>query len=119
MKDVPFNRISSMLYAALARKAAAGRNKPPGQGIVNDIPLISILLPYCDTIFLDKECYGYLNEEPLKSDLNYGTRLFSISNRDELMAYLDDIEKSASEQHLSMVTAVYGDSWLIPYIALY
>jgi hypothetical protein len=119
MKEVPFNKISSMLYAALARKAAGGRKKQPGQGIVNDIPMISVLLPYCDAMFLDKECYSYLNEEPLKSELDYKKKLFSLTNRDEFMDYLDAIERSAPKMHISKVAEVYGDSWLTPYTTLY
>ena len=119
MKEVPFNKISSMLYAALARKAAAGRKNPPSQGIVNDVLLISVLLPYCDSMFIDKECYGYLNEEPLKSKLDFNTRLFSLTNRDEFIDYLDEIEKSAPKGQISKIAEVYGDTWLTPYTTLY
>jgi len=45
LKNVPFNKISSMLYAALARKAAAGKKKPPNLGLTTDIRIISVPLP--------------------------------------------------------------------------
>ncbi len=47
-KNVPFIKISAMLYAALARQAANNRKELPSQGMFNDIQFISALLPYCD-----------------------------------------------------------------------
>ena len=70
-------------------------------------------------MFIDKECFGYLNEEPLRSELDFKTRLFSMTNRDEFLDYLDEIEESAPKGHISKITEVYCDAWLIPYTTLY
>ncbi len=56
--DVPSIRISSMLWAAIARKFAAGRKSPLNQGMANDVRMVSSLLPYCDAMFIDNECCG-------------------------------------------------------------
>jgi len=109
LKNVPFIKINSMLWAALARKAATGRKKPPNQGMANDISLVSMFLPYCDAMFIDNECRGYLLEEPLFSELDFGTKLFSQNNKSEFIEYLDDIKSSASEEHLDKVKEVYGN----------
>ena len=92
LKNVPFIKISSMLYAALARKAAADRKmKPPNQGMANDIEMISVLLPYCDAMFIDNECHTYLKEQPLRDAINYGTKVFSQNTKNEFLNYLDEL----------------------------
>jgi len=119
VERLPFNRISAMLTAAIARKAAAGQRRPPTRGIVNDIGLISAYLPYLDSMFIDKECHGYLMEQPLRDELTYDCRVFSLNTTDELLSYLRDIEAAASSEHLATVKEVYGDDWATPYESLY
>jgi hypothetical protein len=116
---LPFNRISAMLTAAIARKAGAGQTHPPTRGILNDIRLISAYLPYLDSMFIDNECCGYLREQPLRDELAYPCRVFSLNTKDELISYLQGIEASASEEHLTTVREVYGDDWGKPYESLY
>jgi len=117
--DIPFLKILSMLYAALARKAASGRKEPPNQGIVNDFDIISYLLPYCDAIFIDKECHGYLKENPLCDAIDYGTKVFSLNNKEEFLDYLNDIEKNTSKEHFDKIKEVYGDNWRKPFTEMY
>ena len=119
IKDIPFLKISAMFYAAIARKAAAGKKNPPGQGMSNDISIISVIFPYCDAIFIDKECHSYIRENPLCDELNYGTKIFSLSNKDAFLDYLEFIENSASEDHLFWLRQVYGDDWGKPYTKMY
>jgi hypothetical protein len=119
LKNIPFIKISSMLYAALARKAAAGRKKPPNQGMTNDIEIISTLLPYCDAMFIDNECHSYLKEKPLCDNINYGTKIFSQNNKEKFLEYLNDIEKNTPKKHFDKVCEVYGDKWKEPYTTLY
>ncbi|MGO9568771.1 MAG: hypothetical protein ACLP5H_14645, partial [Desulfomonilaceae bacterium] len=56
---VPSIKISSMLYAALARKAAGGQKRPPNRGMANDVETLCVLLPFCNAMFV---IYGMLNE---------------------------------------------------------
>lgn len=109
LNTIPFNRISSMLWAALARKAASGQVHPPSRGMHQDIETISVLLPYCHAMFLDKQCHAFLNDEPLRSELKYGTRIFSLRNEEEFSDYLDQIEQSVPEEHLAALEEVYGE----------
>lgn len=116
---LPFLHLSASLLASIARKAAAGRKKPPNRGTINDIEMISTFLPYCDAMFIDNECAGYLNEKPLVDKISFPTKIFSQSKREEFMQFLDEIEQSASQEHIELVTKVYGESWKTPYITLY
>ena len=108
-----------MLYAAIARKAASGRKRLPNQGMANDIKTVSVLLPYCDAIFIDNECDAYLREQPLCDALDYGTKVFSQNTKDEFLGYLDEIELKASPEHLDKVDEVYGEGWREPFTMLY
>lgn len=119
LKEVPFIKISSMLFASLARKAAAGRKKPPNQGMANDIEIISVLLPNCDAMFIDNECHAYLKEKPLCDAIDYETDIFSQNTKDEFLKYLDNIELNASKEHLDKINEVYGSTWREPYTTLY
>jgi hypothetical protein len=119
LKEIPFLKISSMLWAAVARKAANRGKRPPSRGMSNDIDTISTLLPYCDAMFIDKECWTYLNEGPLRTELNFGTKLFSLNNKQEFFEYLDAIRASATPEHLATVQAVYGEDCPAPYTSIY
>ena len=119
LKDVPFIKISSMLFAAIARKAASGKREPPNQGMINDIVIISVLLPYCDAMFIDKECHSYLKEKPLCYAIDYGTKIYSLNNKEEFLEYLSEIEMNVSKEHLDKLDEVYGKAWQKPYTTLY
>lgn len=119
LRHVPTIKISSMLYASLARKAASGQKSPPTKGMTNDIAIISSVLPYCDAIFIDNECHTYLNERPLFDELNYGTNVFAPNNRDDFMEYLNSIEAGMPKEHVEKVFEVYGSTWQKPYTTLF
>jgi hypothetical protein len=112
LRHVPSIRISSMLYAALARKAAGGQKRPPNRGMANDVEALSAMLPFCDAMFVDKECHALLSEEPLRSELDYGTLLFSLNNKQDFLAHLKEIENKASEEFITALTELYGDQWI-------
>jgi hypothetical protein len=109
LQKVPFNWISSSLYASIARKAAGGQKKLPTRGLANDIRMVSSLLPYCDVMFLDKECVAHLQEAPTNELLErFETVVYSLSSLDAFTAYLAEIEKSPPAGHLDLVAEFYG-----------
>lgn len=118
-EDTPFIKISSMLWAAMARKAASGRKKLPSRGFWTDVQIISTLLPYCDAMFIDNESRGFLAERPLCDEINYETKVFSHTNKDEFVSYLDDIKSAAPKEHLNKVEEVYGPDWGNPFWEIY
>lgn len=112
----PANDISSLLLAALARKAASGQKTPPNRGTVNDITVISSYLPYCEALYVDDQFAGLLREEPLATRLRpYGARVFSNRTRREFLDHLKAIQVDAPADHLARVSEVYGDGWLTPF----
>jgi len=119
LRNIPYIKIHSMLYAAIARKAASGQKKPPSPGMANDIRTIAALFPYCDAIFIDKECHALLTEKPLSKELDFGTYLFSLNNKNELFSYLEKIKNDAPSKHLIKVKEIYGDKWGQPYFDIF
>ena len=109
LKNVPFVEISSLLLAALARKYASGMCQCPDEGLETDINIVSVLLPYCDAMFIDNQMHGYLKENPVRERISYGTKVFSLNHKEEFIAYLKSIEQNASKEHIEKVKEVYGE----------
>jgi hypothetical protein len=112
----PQNRIRSLLYASLGRRAASGQKRLPSRGTPNDVEVISAYLPYCDAMFIDDEFVQLLIEQPLAQEIKpYATRIFSTRSRDEFLAYLQSVEAEASPEHVQLVTRTYGEGWVEPF----
>lgn len=118
-RDTPANRISTLMYASIAHRAANGQKKPPNRGMANDIGIVSTLLPYCDAMFVDNECRALLQNIPQKYALGYATKVFSLRDGDAFVEYLKNIETTADPQILQDVREVYGDDWPTPFLAMY
>jgi len=119
LKNIPYVQISSMLFASLAREASLGRKKPPTKGMMNDIETIACYAPYCDAMFIDKECRRLLNQGITETGYKPHMSIFSRDNKDEFLEYLDAIEKSLSKKHLKKIKEVYGEKWLTPYTDMF
>ncbi len=114
--EIPFIRISSILYASIARKSAAGQIRPPSRGAFTDINAIASILPYVDAMFVDDENAAYLNERPASEMLGYQTKIFSNNTREEFLAYLEKIERDADPKQLELVREIYGECE--PYLSI-
>ncbi len=119
--ELPFVKISAALWAAMAYQAAhAGRKKPLNVGMVDDISMVSSLLPYCDAIFIDKEIHNLLDFTEVKRMTgNFKVKTFSMKNKDEFLSYLNDIQSTADKKHLKIVKEVYGEDWPKPFLEMY
>ena len=112
--QIPYLRISTWLFAAIARKARAGQRRPPSRGTITDVTTVAALMPYCDAMYVDNEIAALLSEQPLAAELDYGTRIFSANTRDEFAHYLDEIRNGASHDHIALIESVYGTDWDTP-----
>lgn len=120
LRTIPFIKISSLILAGVARRAACGGlKKPPNKGFNYDVQMISTLLPYCDAMFIDNECHSLLRERPLCDRIEYGTRFFSQNTKEDFLVYLNEIEKNMPVDLLDKVKKVYGENWGEPYLDLY
>jgi hypothetical protein len=117
--QVPYLRISCMLFAAFARKQASGQQRPAGGGTLNDVTTVATVLPACDAIYVDNEVAALLAEEPLRTEIDFGAQVFSHRTRQEFATYLDEIRAGVSEEHVAAVREVYGDGYLTPFTGLF
>jgi len=107
-EQLPFIRLAVSMWATLAIQAKALPG-PPGQGLTNDVSMVSMLMPYCDAMFVDKACHGLIRSIPGSHKPTYACGMFSVSNQDAFLEYLQEIEDSASPEHLAEVSEVYGN----------
>ncbi|MDB2414229.1 hypothetical protein N9W34_00480 [Rickettsiales bacterium] len=74
----------------------------------NDIKMISTYMPYCDAMFIDKECASLLSEKPLCDDLQPKAKIFSLREKDDFISYLDSLISQASQDVISKANEIYG-----------
>jgi len=104
----PFHRISAYMFAALARKIAAGQKRLPSRGFMNDVNAVAAYAPYVDAMFIDNECAALLGEAPLKDDLKFRAEIFSLNTRDRFLKYLSDIEEATPSDVRDYAIKIYG-----------
>jgi len=115
MREIPYVRISSAIYAALAKQANHGQKREPTRGLRNDIDAISAYLPYLDAVFVDNEMRNILESGDVRRILHYPARVFSGSNLSEALDFLDATLRAAPPTHLAKVEEVYGEGWNTPF----
>lgn len=118
--EVPCVKLEATIWATVAYRAAnIGQRKAPNQGFSNDVSFISTFLPYCDAMFVDKECHGILDDKLMRDTVKqYGeTKVFSLKNKEDFMSYLDRVDEEATPEHLALLAEVYGE--INPYVELY
>src|SRR5260370_9341036 len=106
LNDVPFVRISSLVFAGLAQQAGGGKKCPRKQPF-NDVDAIAAYLPYCDAMFLDNEMATVVRQNSIQTRLGYPTRIFSARTKTDFLAYLDSIEATAPPGQIEKVREVY------------
>lgn len=107
-REIPHQRISSYLFAAVARRVVMGEKRIVDRGIMNDVRTISTYAPYMDALFIDKRCAALLKEEPLAVELEYKARIFSLSDPDEFLEYLREIEGQTPHEVREYAAMIYG-----------
>ena len=119
INETPINIIGASMFASLSRKAASGQKKVPNQGTMNDVNIVSALLPYCDAMFMDNPCRALLKDIPRDYALPYPCKVFSPNTGAAFIQYLTEIRDSVSAEHLKLVEQVYGPDPLKPPTSIY
>jgi hypothetical protein len=119
LRGIPILQIWAALLAAYTVEISTGRGARPAPGLYFDLIGISSFLPYCDAIFIDRECNRWLEAAQSLGKIDWPTRVFTIDRRDAFLGYLDEIESDATAGHHDLVETVYGAERLKPFWALY
>ena len=110
--DAPFVKLQSLMFAAIAMRAAQGQKKPPNEGTTTDIDTVAHLLPYCDAMFMDNGCRSLLLDVPTALRPLETTKVFSSHVKAQFLDYLRSIRSSISAEHVRAIREVYGDAHL-------
>ncbi len=62
---------------------------------------------------------GLLGEEPLRTQIDYGTRVFSWNTRHQFLDYLDELRAAVSDEHMELVRDIYGAGYLRPFTEVF
>ena len=107
-REVPVHRVACHLWASLAARFA-GTQKTASQGTSTDIKAISTYAPYVDAMFIDREFANILQErKDIVAKLPIKARIFSFSQPDEFLSYLDELAKGASDEVRADAARIYG-----------
>jgi hypothetical protein len=106
-REMPHNRISAYLFAALARRVVGGQRRLM-RGFMNDVRAISTYAPYVDAMFVDRECAELLGEGRLREELEYKARIFSFANTQAFIDYLQSLEQGVTDEVRQYATTIYG-----------
>jgi hypothetical protein len=107
-REMPFGRILTYMFAALAGQVKAGRKKPASPGFMNDVRAIAAYAPFVDAMFLDKECATLLTQGRPGGELKLRAQIFSLTNREEFLSYLRGLEARASDDVRHYAEIIYG-----------
>lgn len=113
--EVPYLNLSARIFALLrqlARQGAYPRRSTALNklgGTLNDIRHIATYAPYCDVIFVDNTMADILSKPTVGLRERHGTLVYSLNSLDELHAWLDRVEASATDEHLDWLRRVYGN----------
>jgi transcription elongation factor Elf1 len=109
ISDAPFLKLQAMMYAVIAMRAAGGQREPPNEGMTTDIDTLAHLLPYCDAMFMDKECRALMLNVPMRVRPEDANKLYSMQVKNEFLAFLREIRNSITVEHVQAIREVYGD----------
>jgi hypothetical protein len=109
--EAPFVKLQSMMYAAIAMRAAAGQKEPPNEGMTTDIDTVAYLLPYCDAMLMDNDCRALLLNIPTALRPAEVARVYSLNSRTEFLDYLRSIRASITPGHADALRDVYGEEY--------
>jgi hypothetical protein len=109
ISDAPFVKLQSLMFAAIAMRAAHGQKEPPNEGTTTDVDTVAHLLPYCDAMFMDRGCRSLLLDIPTELRPPETARVFSLGVKTQFLDYLRTIRNGISAEHVQVIREVYGD----------
>jgi hypothetical protein len=107
-EQLPEHRIFSYLFAAIAHRIVSGQKRRPSRGMMNDFKAIATYGPYVDVLFLDNECAQLLSEGPLRNEVQFKAKIFSLKSGNEFLQYLRTLQSRASIEVRAYANDIYG-----------
>lgn len=111
--QLPSEWLSARIYATqkgmVKRGAYANRETAINRlsGYFYDVKHIATYAPYCDAFFMDQAMADLVRQPTIKLEQRYGTRVFSLNNLDDFLAWLDDLEVGMTPDHIAGLRNAY------------
>jgi hypothetical protein len=111
--EVPYAWITTRIYATLAERVKNGEYSSPEtpqrlSGLFQDIKHVATHAPYCDAFLMDKAMASLVRDPRINLETRYQVKIFSLSNWDQFLAWLDELEAVMSEDHRAALSAAYS-----------
>jgi hypothetical protein len=111
--QIPYQSLTARMYAVLQDMVRNGAysNRDNAlrklSGFYYDVKHIATYAPYCDAFIMDRTMATLVGDSRVGLEDKYGVRVFSLTNWDELLAWLDSLEAEMTEEHKTALSAVY------------
>ncbi len=112
-RNTPSHYLAARVYATVKDmvKRGAYTNREKALKIFNgffyDVKHLSTYAPYCDAFLLDKRMADIVSKPTVGLEQRYGTKVFSENNWEELIAWLESLPGTMSEEHKAGLIAAY------------
>jgi len=113
--QVPNLWITARMFATLKSMVKRGAYSKPEDarrrlnGVFEDIKHISLYAPYCDAFFMDQPMADLVRQPNVDLQGRYDVRIFSLNNLTEFFDWIDELEKSMSDEHKLGINAAYPE----------
>jgi hypothetical protein len=111
--QVPYRGLTARTFATLKDmvKRGAFTNRESAikrlSGFLYDVKHIATYAPYCDAFVIDQPMAALVADPRVGLKEQYGVRIFSLNNWEDLFLWLDTIEAGMSDEHRAGLAAAY------------
>lgn len=111
--NLPFHDIEARMFATLKFLVKGGAYPVKEaavkklSGFYYDVKHIATYAPYCDAILIDAPMHEIVGRQQVDLAGRYGTKVFSRSNWDEFLAWLDDLGAEMTPEHREGIELAY------------
>lgn len=111
--EIPYQWLSVRAFAVLKdmvkRGAYADRDAAVKRlsGFFQDVKHVSTYAPYCDAFIMDQAMATLVTDPSIALEARYGVKVFSLNNWDDLLAWMDELEKGMTQEHRAGLAAAY------------
>jgi hypothetical protein len=112
-KAMPYLWLTARIYASLKDMVKRGAYKDRADaikrfsGFFQDVKHVATYAPYCDAFVMDKAMASLAADPRINLKGKYGVKVFTVTNWDEFLAWLSELEAAMSPEHREALSAVY------------
>lgn len=112
-KETPHQKLSARIFATLKAMVKDGayinkeRTLQRLSGFFLDVSHISTYAPYCDAFVMDQPMADLVSKPTVALERTYDTRVFSLNNWDQFLAWLDSLVSGMSDEHKAALAVIY------------